>query len=371
MLPEETLKTDTASDVEMMSKVINLLRIPMIVMVVILHSYTATQNMDWAGRNGDLYKALSYELSLVLGNVAVPVFFFISGYLFFLHEKTDKINYCQKWGRRIKTLLVPYILWNIMTIGLYLVLQILPPTAKYFTSEQNIIYSYSLEDFFRAFWDCGQWNSGNGTPVLSPFWFIRNLIILSLLSPVIHKLNEFFKIWWILPLVLLWCVTYNMATPYESIIFFSIGSFLGEKKINISAYSWKMLKILMITEVCLFIAHNYLHFYTEHIIAALFTQRMLYVTAIPLIFTLGAFFVKKGFVGSRENATFAFVIFACHYPILLAVRKVMVKMMTEAGDVLSALFYIGAVGVVVMICWFIYKLLLKVPFLCSVLCGGR
>ena len=41
----------------------------------------------------------------------------------------------------------------------------MPSTSLYFSNEHNIICEYSLSDFFRAFWDCGDWNKGNGTPV--------------------------------------------------------------------------------------------------------------------------------------------------------------------------------------------------------------
>ncbi|MDD4820609.1 MAG: acyltransferase [Flavobacteriales bacterium] len=361
----------TEHDVLPMSRIINLLRVPLIITVVLLHSYTATQNMEWTGKNGDLYTFVSYELSLVLGNVAVPVFFFISGYLFFLHERIPKIDYVSKWKRRLETLFVPYILWNIMTLGLYLSLQLIPATAKYFTNDHNIIYSYSLIDFFRSFWDCGDWNAGNGTPILSPFWFIRNLMILSLLAPIIYWLNKRLKMWWIVPLVMLWCVTYNMATPQASIVFFGIGSYMGERKINMIYAHRRVIFYVISAEVLLLLLHNYLHFFTDDVILALISQRLMYILAIPIFFWIGDFFYKKGFKAQKNDVAFAFVIFACHYTLILMLRKALIYMFPDAGDMASSVLYLLSVVVVVALCWIIYKILSKVPFVRMVLCGGR
>ena len=364
-------KTCNQHDVKSMSEIINFLRIPLIIMVVFLHSYTATQNMDWVGRSGQWYTFITYELSLVLGNAAVPIFFFISGYLFFLHDYNGKIDYEKKWSNRIDTLLVPYFLWNLIVICVYLVFQLMPSTSLYFSNEHNIICEYSLSDFFRAFWDCGDWNKGNGTPILSPFWFIRNLIIMSLCTPIFHLLNKYLKMWWLLPVAILWCVTYNMATPYASVLFFGVGTFLGEKKINMIYAHRRVIISIIFFEFALLIVHNILHFYTDHLIIALITQRLMYILAIPIFFYIGIDIVRKYNIKWKNTSALAFVIFAVHYPVLLMLRKVLVKAFPMAGDAISVFFYFFAVVVTLFVCWVFYLILKKIPFLRSVLCGGR
>ena len=49
-------------------------------------------------------------------NTAVPFFFFVSGYYFLKEKKLTLENWKNKIKKRISTLLIPYILWNIIAI---------------------------------------------------------------------------------------------------------------------------------------------------------------------------------------------------------------------------------------------------------------
>ena len=64
-----------------------------------------------------LYDMLRRAISLTLAQTAVPMFFFISGYLFFnrLHDWNWSV-YLGKLRKRCKTLLVPFVLWNTIAI---------------------------------------------------------------------------------------------------------------------------------------------------------------------------------------------------------------------------------------------------------------
>lgn len=71
------------------SEIINRLRLPLMLLVVLLHSniknvlnYKSGGIID-ASNVYTLYGFISYFFTGVLGRVAVPLFFLISGYLFF------------------------------------------------------------------------------------------------------------------------------------------------------------------------------------------------------------------------------------------------------------------------------------------------
>ncbi len=80
-------------------------------LVIWVHSY-----------NIELHQAISPDMEIVyrvehaigegLGQIAVPGFFFISGYLFFRNFTWKKLP--QKWGHRIRSVLIPYIVWNFL-----------------------------------------------------------------------------------------------------------------------------------------------------------------------------------------------------------------------------------------------------------------
>lgn len=72
------------------SKVIKFLRFPLIVGVVLIHSTLSDMMIHGQplliGDDWYFFKTLTKLLSGIFARVAVPLFFFISGYLFFIKE---------------------------------------------------------------------------------------------------------------------------------------------------------------------------------------------------------------------------------------------------------------------------------------------
>ena len=105
---------------EQLYQVFNWLRFPLMVLVVFVHvtGPSAVLNADLAGIG--YYDLFRRALSLVLAQLAVPMFFFISGYLFLNRlQDWDWGVYSGKLKKRCKSLLVPYVVWN--TIGILVV----------------------------------------------------------------------------------------------------------------------------------------------------------------------------------------------------------------------------------------------------------
>ena len=73
---------------KLQSQTINFLRFPLIIGVVLIHShvlkavYGGTNILEKVSM--PYYIGVSYFISNVLSNIAVPLFFLISGYLFFM-----------------------------------------------------------------------------------------------------------------------------------------------------------------------------------------------------------------------------------------------------------------------------------------------
>ncbi|MDD6970288.1 MAG: acyltransferase, partial [Treponema sp.] len=75
-----------------------------------------------------------------LGGAAVPLFFLFASYLQF--SKND--SYPTLLKKRSKSLLLPYILWSVITVILYFIAQSIPQTAPYFQNPINIVRAWKV-----------------------------------------------------------------------------------------------------------------------------------------------------------------------------------------------------------------------------------
>ena len=185
-------------------EVMRRVRLPLIILVTYAHSYGAIrEGYSMLGSGWDTYEILKILVSQTLVKVAVPAFFVMSGYLFFANvERFTKKVYWQKIKRRIKSLLIPYIIWNLLM------------AAK--------LGEISMNTFI--------------APANMPLWFLRDLIIVSLATPIIYigvrKLG-----WWIVAILLpiyvtgMWAIQPE-ANPY-AICFFCLGAALSIKKMDL------------------------------------------------------------------------------------------------------------------------------------------
>lgn len=105
------------------SKTIDYLRFPMALAVVYIHSAgdVPMSPVHYDAFTGlDFYNLLRVVFSDVLTRIAVPVFYVISGYLYFLNVKQwSWSEYKRKSRSRLYTLVIPYLLWNVAALLLF------------------------------------------------------------------------------------------------------------------------------------------------------------------------------------------------------------------------------------------------------------
>lgn len=76
--------------------------------------------------------------------------------------------------------------------------------------------------------------------------------------------------------------------------------------------------------------------------------------------------IKKKLIAS------SFFIYSIHYPFMLALRKMMVKLFPDASDALSVFFYLSSVVITFFVSYGVYILLRKyLPKVLAVMCRGR
>lgn len=137
----------------------------MALFVVLIHTY----NVDVYELTG-AFAVFEYFVTS-LARFAVPTFFAISGYLFFRgYELKDTLG---KWRRRIFTLLIPFLIWNVIGYFYHILPSYIPALAVHI----NHTMPFSLKEFFETL------IMGYGAN-----WYLRCLILFVLLSPLLYFL---------------------------------------------------------------------------------------------------------------------------------------------------------------------------------------
>ena len=203
------------------SQAISNLRFPLMLGVVLIHCVVIDPQAAW--EQG--YYASSTLINLFswcLTSPCVPLFFAISGFLFFAKTKEvfTPAMYGQKLRSRARTLLVPYLFWNAVVLGYFAFMHRFTPGL--INPEFNNVYAYSWQEWLRSFWDYP-----GGQPVCFQFWFLRDLITMVVLSPVVFVLAKYGK--WYLPVLLsgLWIYSSTLFPHDMAITFFTIGASFG------------------------------------------------------------------------------------------------------------------------------------------------
>lgn len=234
------------------SEVIDWLRFPLIVLVVYIHNQgkgiLPVEEIDWSFPQGlDFYSWLSYSIRNVVASIAVPSFFVISGYFFFLKVKEWNLTvYKEKLKSRFKTLLIPYVLWNAISLSAPIVwhLSLAWHNPQHLTDINNYL---SGIDWIHWVWDShlapitGKEVNWLGIfhqmtyPINVPMWYIRDLMVMVLLSPAVYWLVKHLRYYYLLVLLTLsliglWPDIHGFRDT--AALYFSIGAYCGINKIN-------------------------------------------------------------------------------------------------------------------------------------------
>ena len=188
------------------------LRFPLIVLVVFIHVPRATAEFSWAFETEKL-------LTNVFARIAVPLFFVISGFLFFRGNAWSKEIYFKKLRSRAGTLLVPYLTWACLAIVWRLTVQ-----PHFYPDDPLSVKSLLM-----------QFSASSGMNF--PFWFIRELMICCVATPLIYWCVKRFSF---VPVLALGIVVFaGGAIPIPipgigttSIFFFTLGATLALEKID-------------------------------------------------------------------------------------------------------------------------------------------
>ena len=202
------------NDTSLLSRTISFLRFPMIFFILYLHVVLR----GWSDGHmvpGSVffgYESVRFFFVESVSRIFVPCFFFISGFLFFYYSDFSGRVYIEKMKRRFRSLLVPYLFWNFFVIALYFLGQSL--ISSMVSEETKLVADFAWKDWLMCFW-----NISDGAPINLPLWFLRDLIGLSILSPLIYWVVRHSRIFAVVFIGVLWFL-WGTPTHYLVGLFF-------------------------------------------------------------------------------------------------------------------------------------------------------
>lgn len=308
-------------------------------------------------------------ISGMMGRCAVPLFYVISGYLFFLKVPEGiKSIYC-KMRKRVRTLVVPYIIGCLFFVGFGVLMAVLPGVSKYMNSSVMPLFTKPLEEILRSIF----YDAGNGTPCAFQLWFLRDLILIVATSPLWYLCLKHLK-WGFVAVVFMLTYLDVSHVPFYPLFWFVLGGQLTKVKIEMGGVNG-VINIELLA-LCLFLVLSIVElFYSEMIDWSLLR--------IPIILLgiIGAWGLYDAVVGKDFNLSkhrwlttacqFTFFIYLFHEPTLNIVRKLIVVVLgkNELGYLASYLISPWIFAVCAVFIGLLFrKYLPKVYNVCT---GGR
>ncbi len=182
----------TEINIKLISKVdanfstrITVLRFALAVLVVFIHNNGSAFNFA----DGVVTLEIPLWVQIVrdffskyLGGIAVPTFYLISGYLFF----AKPYSFATTIKKKFKGIVVPYFMWIILSILLFYLAQSISFSKEYMSNSNYIIRNWSIKEYIDAF--LGMDLKPYHGPFVAQFWYVRNLILMMIVSPLIKIL---------------------------------------------------------------------------------------------------------------------------------------------------------------------------------------
>ena len=337
------------------------------IMVVYLHSYNLLidftnishyPNSSTINFNSFMQNFISQGLT----RVAVPIFFSISGYLFFVRINPSFLGFTKKIIRRFKTLMVPYFLWSVWGIVLIAVLQVFP-TSRGYISMPLIVESENIVVLRMLFLD----------PIPYQLWFLLDLMILVMISPLLFVITKKLRAFVLLFPVIMWVMDYNPKIfSSEALLFFALGCYLAIAKTEFAKKS----KTVSISLLCVWIAINAL------LACELFPEPIFHHTLYKGNILLGMCAIWhiydhisediKNSTILRKLKSYSFFIYLSHEPVLTIFKKGLPIFLVGSPPFRLLVTYLIAPIIVIFLAVLVGSFLIRYsPRFYTIITGGR
>lgn len=295
---------------------IRLLSLVSIILVLYIHSGFHADEIEGMVMNDRVQEFVSG----MIGRCAVPLFYMISGYLFFLKVPDGMTSIYGKMRKRVGTLVVPYIIGCLFFVGFGVLMAVLPGVSKYMNSSVMPLFSKPIGEILRSIF----YDAGNGTPCAFQLWFLRDLILIVATSPLWYLCLKHLK-WGFVAVVFVLTYFDVPHVPFYSLFWFVLGGQLTKAKIEMGGVSGR----IKVAIFGLFLIISIVQLLSPDMLEWNLLRIPIIMLGIIGIWGLYDALVEKKFYLSHHKwlgivCHFTFFIYLFHEPTLNIVRKLIV-----------------------------------------------
>lgn len=323
------------------NKTIDLLKLLLCIGIVFRHAElvgVAERSAAFAGLNRGM---------MLLTELCVPLFFVLSGYLYFLNgpAKPTGTWFLKKTRSRVFTLLIPYLIANALAFCFYWLAHRYAPDM--------------VSGFFGDEWHNPLFIFWTG-PINLSLWFIRDLMYSVLLAPVIWFFVRYTRVWGVVALGVLW---YFGLLPVYVNFCFILGAWAAVWKIEVADTCRKTGPWLLLMYICSFVVA-----FPDPSM-----KTLTLLAGLPLcIYVADALMRTRNWNIPESVQAWCFFIYLYHYVPEIAIKKTLVKFVDPSGFWSLTLVFLAdailSLVLVTVIFWILKKLL---PRVTSVMAGGK
>ena len=362
---------------------LDLLRFPLAIVVVIVHVFgpdAAPVEYSYWYQNFRLFHGLNQFIDAFLRGISVPIYFFISGFVFFLNTDFNKNVYVNKLKNRVKTLLVPYLIWNAAAI-LLVILKQLPlfssiladPSTKLNLTFANIVSCFWKDNGLLSVSDVNAIIPVSPFPINASLWFIRDLMLVVIASPLIYWVIKRLQKSYMLCIGMIYIYTTFKPDIYgvTALFFFSWGACFSINRLDIIScfrpYFKASLYIYILLGILFLVFSEYIPLSVKYI------KLIQSLIGLVLLFNLSSYLLEENYckINSFLSSS-SFFIYVTHCLLVHRVTKILLRVFEPVHDIsVTGVYILSFVSTVSVLIFSFYILKRYFPRLLVLVTGRR
>jgi surface polysaccharide O-acyltransferase-like enzyme len=339
---------------EQLSLTIDLSRIALIVGIVFLHygMYPNFRVSPFGGVSVNEHEVAMFVNSFLLFFFfsVVPLLSAISGWLFFAFLKDPGADADKALRTRIRkrwrSLYLPLVLWNLLYVAVLMALFAYAPEHPLLKSLNVDFREAGLREFLDAIFAITH------HPLAFQFWFVRDLFLTVLLSPLLWLLLRKAPLTGAAGLCVVWLCNYDLAIFFrpDVLFFFYLGGLLRMRGARLGI-SWQATRWLIGMYIALVSVRALVPYVMDESTVAL----TLVTRGMRLMGVLACwgFFLKlaAGPLGARLShwGAMAFFLYAMHFPLMAQIKLILWDAMPRINDFWMVTHYLASVTATIIL----------------------